>query len=937
MSSKLEFINEDGQKTKITQCYSIDGVKYIRLLSECTNCDKTPGWDEQRCYNQVTGVQVPCPTFCDENGLPGGCVEFEECVEPFAQCSTAKSLYTVVDNTGTRYQWDAEIEVHFTDGTTTVITQTPTTGWTNQLNQWATIFGDTLATKCGDYLSEPRCNVVPGGCGGLLPPPSFLHGKIDEMRWRYLQITTCADCVTISAAFVISVNGSPLATPRPLVLKYIEGEEEYFEVCKSCGEEGKLFYYGTSDEVAEADIPICLKPCGYVWPDIPLPLCTNEVLPVCDDGAPTEEVYAVVTDCEGLITVQYMTPDPADPQSLIEYTPVGNIIADGCQPCQFSHTETLCDINTCQEVEYRHYTNCPTKGPYEPGTTNPTTEVGPFQECPEKKLLAVEQKYDIAGQLWTLFSKCTLADNLCNSGNTYTDIIQVGSITSGSGTVHPAGPDAGSSIDGWNVFTMCSATQPSDDGNGHYWITGSSNDYTLPGFVRSASDSVCGCVEIQEIKEYDPCLDTETYRYVIEDGNGNLIEYIPQGTVLNECPKKEVIYTEKVCYEDQEIFTIENFSMGGDNAGDPNSYICQDGATAYGPAAGSTYTINSVTYEYNVLPSYDVFYSIDNVTHLPYTGPVVLTAPNAGTLFQIWNRICAISPDGYTMADYPDCRFPGTVTISLTDANGVTWEYSMPQEFEFCGGGGGGGPVDLTFTRDIEVIKTVYIGYPAVNIDCESGSEVDVSAYDKVNCPIECCPVVREAYACINGEKRTIEYGVYPDTGNYVGWFRDISTGTMLTGAPVWVDECAPCAIAPRCIQLFAFDNDTGLLTPGDFTEYELFIDGVLHNTIVHDYSTTSNGTDKSTWYDPIIAAINALPGWSMSVNTDVALPSNGKVLWDINYTGANDQQLIITKGPMGGATPDRYIIDIIGSSITGITDDNSSGNPFGSEMFQSC
>lgn len=50
------------------------------------------------------------------------------------------------------------------------------------------------------------------------------------------------------------------------------------------------------------------------------------------------------------------------------------------------------------------------------------------------------------------------------------------------------------------------------------------------------------CINIQEIKEKDTCTGLETYRYVIEDGNGNLVDASTisgwdESKILNECPK----------------------------------------------------------------------------------------------------------------------------------------------------------------------------------------------------------------------------------------------------------------------------------------------------------------------------------------------------------------------------------------------------------------
>ena len=70
------------------------------------------------------------------------------------------------------------------------------------------------------------------------------------------------------------------------------------------------------------------------------------------------------------------------------------------------------------------------------------------------------------------------------------------------------------------------------------------------------------CIEIQEIKEKDTCTGLETYRYVIEDGGGNLIDYIPTGIISNTCNKGIVapnnIPTTELITGVASTFTVDN-------------------------------------------------------------------------------------------------------------------------------------------------------------------------------------------------------------------------------------------------------------------------------------------------------------------------------------------------------------------------------------------
>ena len=73
--------------------------------------------------------------------------------------------------------------------------------------------------------------------------------------------------------------------------------------------------------------------------------------------------------------------------------------------------------------------------------------------------------------------------------SSFTGIIQVGDF--GAGAIHPSGADAGNAINGWNAYAICSATQPADDSNNHYWLAGSVDDYSITGFTRSNPDPSC--------------------------------------------------------------------------------------------------------------------------------------------------------------------------------------------------------------------------------------------------------------------------------------------------------------------------------------------------------------------------------------------------------------------------------------------------------------
>lgn len=128
------------------------------------------------------------------------------------------------------------------------------------------------------------------------------------------------------------------------------------------------------------------------------------------------------------------------------------------------------------------------------------------------------------------------------------------------------------------------------------------------------------------------------------------------------------------------------------------------------------------------------------------------------------------------------------------------------------------------------------------------------------------------------------------------------------------------------CIRVEAWDNDNGLLEAGEFSQLELKIDGVSTGApIVHDYTTSYNGVDKSTWYDPWVAAINALPNWNITLITEVSgnQPAQGKPLWQIDYSGPGNEELTLCKGSAGTTSPEELVIQadatgaLIGTAFT--------------------
>lgn len=87
--------------------------------------------------------------------------------------------------------------------------------------------------------------------------------------------------------------------------------------------------------------------------------------------------------------------------------------------------------------------------------------------------------------LWLLIAKSELSDLT----TAFPGIVQVADLLTGS--THPSGPNAGITVNGWNAYAICSTTQPVDEPNGSYWITGSVNDYPSLNTTILNPDPTC--------------------------------------------------------------------------------------------------------------------------------------------------------------------------------------------------------------------------------------------------------------------------------------------------------------------------------------------------------------------------------------------------------------------------------------------------------------
>lgn len=155
------------------------------------------------------------------------------------------------------------------------------------------------------------------------------------------------------------------------------------------------------------------------------------------------------------------------------------------------------------------------------------------------------------------------------------------------------------------------------------------------------------------------------------------------------------------------------------------------------------------------------------------------------------------------------------------------------------------------------------------------------------------------------------------------------------------IKDAVICSEVTGCILMEAWDHDNGLLEAGEVSYLEIKVDGVSMSVIPHDYTTTYDGTNKSTWYNPWIAAINALPEWSITlVNDTNGTTGSGKPQWRVDYQGGGSAELRLCKSPGLGtpANQEQLIITAAADgTLTGTSLQYGGQTPYESEVFEPC
>ena len=533
-----------------------NGTKiYRHLCDECVDCN--PNEYEKEYYTDSLGNKIPPPDLTDA----------KECKEGHSDCVKWSSLVTGIDNTGTRYDASYTFEVTLSNGIVFSVNQTPTAGWSAQLNQWVTIFGAEINPLYPSAIVEARCNTATG-CGGLLPAPTDVN--FNSMFWRYMQITACP---TDAAPIKVEITASSIASHlgKVLAIEFFKTPEQRGYVCYDCGEEPVL-HYRDGSIVDTADIPVCYFECAESLPELPQTSCQIDFEEEgCDNVNDTDalnwvSIYRRYVTCEGGETaIEYYIEDTTDPSApvLVDYTLIGEFV------------------------------DC---------------ESGEVIEIPcDKEIIAVEQKYDkISGEIsvsnvffhdkgtWlNTPTDATGSQSLANDLSSYpfdiyayefqsqTQVVLTSPITVTSPEEYTQFMISVGFIDqSGQILTASNWLIPSNQTLAFNSIFPDSNSGYPPVFeIEEVGEYQC--IEIQEIKEKD-CEGNETYRFVKEDGNGLLVEYLLQGELKNEC----------LVVEDCGSFT-NNCMCYGDNTASSSdyTYALETGDTTEGSFSMNTTTI----------------------------------------------------------------------------------------------------------------------------------------------------------------------------------------------------------------------------------------------------------------------------------------------------------------------------------------------------------
>lgn len=358
---KLEYCNPDTETMWVKACnyaFDAEGVAVETVLSDsdtgiaCSDWQDDIDVEKQETCNTETGTMFyrVCRFVTDSDGVTTEEVitDWTDSGIPCKQstetifCKKWQTLAIGFDNTGTVFNWTSTFEITNSDGSIVTFDQTPTAGWTEQIEQWAA----SIQALYPDCIVEPRCN-LPNGCGGLLGPVS--DAPMPKMFARYVHISCCPTGVYPVSAKILNGDGAG----KDLVTDFNSTPIKFGFQCVDCeGNVGPLKYEDGTD-VLEADLPACTFPCEQNLPETPESQCSVDIIPVCEIQPEFELDPDTVIDASIITSDLYL-------QFVICGSDVDSYAydADG-------NPHTLADGN--------YYGNCDDLEPIDP----------PLPECPE--------------------------------------------------------------------------------------------------------------------------------------------------------------------------------------------------------------------------------------------------------------------------------------------------------------------------------------------------------------------------------------------------------------------------------------------------------------------------------------------------------------------------------------------------------------------------
>lgn len=323
-----------------------------------------------------------------------------------------------------------------------------------------------------------------------------------------------------------------------------------------------------------------------------------------------------------------------------------------------------------------------------------------------------------------------------------------------------------------------------------------------------------------------------------------------------------------------------------------------------------------------------------------------LAISNQGIIDAINDSTTAITADLQAICDKLDAG------ITVTALQGGAWSFTIDNQ-----------PIDVAL--DAASIADLVTALEAADLTVTVGGQDTVLDVNITNTPlavtVDLTPVVNAVVAegdqtqallqqLLDKPRIVLIEGCLPcpaDPAEKTSGFKFVSvsdTGVATDLSAYYLDgtaatladfgECCACggtANVIGCIQFEGFDVDRGLFTVGDTTPYDVTIGGVTTQLIMA-YDTTADGVNISTWYDQLVNWVNTNTSFTMSVATDVAAADQGKVLWQLDYSGTGTETLEIVKG----GDVYTFTVDATGAITGTILDDQL--NPFNTPaIVQAC